>query len=239
MRERLRKYPAGRLRARVADERGASFLIALMGFIVAMMVIAVIVSAALTTVKQQADDEVTQQRILALQSAAELVVDKTVYSGKANDEYCGFTIVEVETTDASGNVSTTSTGTAFGEFAEELQPALDSFVNAGAAASDYTRGAFSVTAKVDDEDIGSNVSMTLRHGNYSGDDASEKNYQLIYTFKPSYADAGEGYMYATLTARSTSSSKTVADGDKTVKTTTTTWTWGSVVYSTTTDLKKG
>ena len=218
-----------RFASRLNDTRGVSFLIALLCLIVAMMVIAVIVSAALVTVKQQADDETAQQRILALQSAAEVVVGKTLHTGAAGDEYCSFTLTQTDTTDADGKVTTDVTWSTTGEFRTELDTALRFILAGGQAAADYTNGKFTVMATVDGVSLDVGAKMTLRHGAHTGEDADEKNYQMVLTFTPSYEGSGEGYLYATLNAhQDTPQVKT--DGN--VKTTTTTWTWDSVFYST-------
>lgn len=114
-----------RMKKKIQSQSGASFLFALLAFLVAAMVSVTIVSAAVTTVKRVNSDRDAQQAQLTLISAARLVRDemeKTRYV---------ITTKETTTTTTGENgeeitiTETTIDKSAVGTFKAEMQAAVE------------------------------------------------------------------------------------------------------------------
>ena len=214
------------VKQKLRDTRGASFLIALMCFIILAMVVAVIVSAALTTVKQQHDDEITQQNLLSSQSAA-------LSLGSLADGST-MTIAQVDELDASGNVLSTSyevTETT-GNFKDELAAAGD-WIKLDDGTTYRKKNVCSVKATVKDNnadaakaelDMGVTVDMTMLP---RGNEDEGLDYQL--TFKIENND-DSAIVYMKMNARQNKSDPVV---NGTTRTTTVKYTWENPTYSTT------
>ena len=113
-----------RMKKKIQSQSGASFLFALLAFLVAAMVSVTIVAAAVTTVKRVHGDRESQQAQLTLISAAQLVrneMEKTKYIFTT-------TITETTTINEDNTVDTSTTvreeESAEGPFEAEIEDAV-------------------------------------------------------------------------------------------------------------------
>ena len=104
------------IKQKLKSENGASFLLALLAFLVAAMVCATIITAATSSVKRVHSDRESQQMQLAISSAAQLVRDTM---GETQ-----YRITNVTTTE-KGTTKTETTKTATGVFASEIKSAIN------------------------------------------------------------------------------------------------------------------
>ena len=98
------------IKQKLKSENGASFLLALLAFLVAAMVCVTIITAATSSVKRVHSDRESQQMQLAITSAAQLVRDTM-----GETQYCITTV----TTTENGNAITYKTGLDLTETARE------------------------------------------------------------------------------------------------------------------------
>ena len=104
------------IKQKLKSENGASFLLALLAFLVAAMVCVTIITAATSSVKRVHSDRESQQMQLAITSAAQLVRDTM--------EETKYSITTVTTTEKDGTkIETTKTAT--GVFAPEIEAAIN------------------------------------------------------------------------------------------------------------------
>ena len=100
------------IKQKLKSENGASFLLALLAFLVAAMVCVTIITAATSSVKRVHSDRESQQMQLAITSAAQLVRDTM-----GETQYCITTV----TTTEKGTTETKTDKTAAGVFAQEIK----------------------------------------------------------------------------------------------------------------------
>ena len=103
-----------KIKEKLHSENGASFLLALVAFLVAAMVSVTIVAAAVSSLKRVYSDREVQQAHLTLTSAAQLVRDAM--------EATSVKKVEVVTSSGGGSTTTVS---AEGTFGPEMMEAVD------------------------------------------------------------------------------------------------------------------
>ena len=189
------------------SQRGASFLIALAGFLMAMMVAVTIISAAYTAVKDVYSDRESEQNHLTLSSAAELV----------RTELSETTCRIVETKDTKDTSKSTVTVTAEGPLAEEMKAAVLAAKDGLADYQSTSATSFTVQASGLD-DVG--VSYVM-HGK-DDQETDEKQFEVVFTMA---IDGGETVY---LDANATSSQNSVTSGNTIVTTTNLQWTTGSI-----------
>ena len=210
------------IKQKLKSENGASFLLALLAFLVAAMVCVTIITAATSSVKRVHSDRESQQMQLAITSAAQLVRDTM-----GETQYCITTV----TTTENGNAQKETTKTAAGVFAQEIKDAIAYIdIHGGSAYADdmnlsvYADGMNLSVSGTDLPVIAVSFVMTS--------DIAEP-YKLLFTLKA--RDTGE-VLYLTMESSSTTESKTetIQSGSnqtKTVTTETTTITWDNPIIS--------
>ena len=201
------------IKQKLKSENGASFLLALLAFLVAAMVCATIITAATSSVKRVHSDRESQQMQLAITSAAQLVRDTM-----GETQYCITTV----TTTENGNATTETTKTAAGVFAQEIKDAIAYIDIHGGSA--YADGMNLSVSGTDLPVIAVSFVMTS--------DIAEP-YKLLFTLRAQ--ETGE-VLYLTMESSSTTESKTetIQSGSnqtKTVTTETTTITWDNPIIS--------
>ena len=205
------------IKQKLKSENGASFLLALLAFLVAAMVCVTIITAATSSVKRVHSDRESQQMQLAITSAAQLVRDTM---GKT--QYCITTV----TTTENETTKTEITKTASGVFASEIKAAInyvDEYPDEYHTDASADRMVLSV-ADTDLPVIAVSFVMTS--------DIAEP-YKLLFTLRAQ--ETGE-VLYLTMESSSTTESKTetIQSGSnqtKTVTTETTTITWDNPIIS--------
>ena len=201
------------IKQKLKSENGASFLLALLAFLVAAMVCVTIITAATSSVKRVHSDRESQQMQLAITSAAQLVRDtmgKTQY---------GITTV---TTTEKGTTETKTDKTAAGVFAQEIEDAIAYIDIHGGSA--YAGGMNLSVSGTDLPVIAVSFVMTS--------DIAEP-YKLLFTLRAQ--ETGE-LLYLTMESSSTTERKTEtipcgSNRTKTVTTETTTITWDNPIIS--------
>ena len=201
------------IKQKLKSENGASFLLALLAFLVAAMVCVTIITAATSSVKRVHSDRESQQMQLAITSAAQLVRDTM---GETQ-----YRITTVTTTE-KGNAKTETTKTAAGEFAQEIKDAIAYIDIYGGSA--YADGMNLSVSGTDLPVIAVSFVMTS--------DIAEP-YKLLFTLRAQ--ETGE-VLYLTMESSSTTERKTetIPSGfnqTKTVTTETTTITWDNPIIS--------
>ena len=201
------------IKQKLKSENGASFLLALLAFLVAAMVCATIITAATSSVKRVHSDRESQQMQLAITSAAQLVRDTM-----GETQYCITTV----TTTENGNATTETTKTAAGVFAQEIKDAIAYIDIHGGSA--YADGMNLSVSGTDLPVIAVSFVMTS--------DIAEP-YKLLFTLRAQ--ETGE-VLYLTMESSSTTErkTKTIPSGSnrtKTVTTETTTITWDNPIIS--------
>ena len=201
------------IKQKLKSENGASFLLALLAFLVAAMVCVTIITAATSSVKRVHSDRESQQMQLAITSAAQLVRDTM-----GETQYCITTV----TTTENGNATTETTKTAAGVFAQEIKDAIAYIDIHGGSA--YADGMNLSVSGTDLPVIAVSFVMTS--------DIAEP-YKLLFTLRAQ--ETGE-VLYLTMESSSTTESKTetIQSGSnqtKTVTTETTTITWDNPIIS--------
>ena len=201
------------IKQKLKSENGASFLLALLAFLVAAMVCVTIITAATSSVKRVHSDRESQQMQLAITSAAQLVRDTM---GETQ-----YRITTVTTTE-KGNAKTETTKTAAGVFAQEIKDAIAYIDIHGGSA--YADGMNLSVSGTDLPVIAVSFVMTS--------DIAEP-YKLLFTLRAQ--ETGE-VLYLTMESSSTTESKTetIPSGSnqtKTVTTETTTITWDNPIIS--------
>lgn len=106
-----------RIKQKLNNQNGVSFLFAMLALLVATMVSITIVAAAVTSVKRVHSDRKAQQAHLTLESAAQLVRDEM--------KKTRYVIEETTETPVEGSPSTTITTSAEGTFANEIKTAVE------------------------------------------------------------------------------------------------------------------
>lgn len=201
------------IKQKLKSENGASFLLALLAFLVAAMVCVTIITAATSSVKRVHSDRESQQMQLAITSAAQLVRDTM-----GETQYCITTV----TTTENGNAQKETTKTAAGVFAQEIKDAIAYIDIHGGSA--YADGMNLSVSGTDLPVIAVSFVMTS--------DIAEP-YKLLFTLRAQ--ETGE-VLYLTMESSSTTESKTetIQSGSnqtKTVTTETTTITWDNPIIS--------
>ena len=201
------------IKQKLKSENGASFLLALLAFLVAAMVCVTIITAATSSVKRVHSDRESQQMQLAITSAAQLVRDTM-----GETQYCITTV----TTTENGTTKTETTKTASGVFASEIKAAIN-YVDA----YHTDASADGMVLSVDGTDLPIiDVSFKM-----SAD--TTEPYKLLFTLR--VQETGEN-LYLTMKSSSTTESKTETiqfgfNQTKTVTTETTTITWDNPIIS--------
>lgn len=158
---------------KLKSKQGASFLIALMVFIVAIVIATTIVSAALTSSLRIHNDQAAEQAHLTLTSAAELVRDEmleTIYEKTS------------ETVTVEGEVLPRITYTGTGTFVAEMERAVTMVENGMDYVSDIHGGNFRMTIQ---EPSGSEAEETIVEPvevSFVMKSGEEELYKLIFTF---------------------------------------------------------
>ena len=201
------------IKQKLKSENGASFLLALLAFLVAAMVCVTIITAATSSVKRVHSDRESQQMQLAITSAAQLVRDTM---GETQ-----YRITTVTTTE-KGTTETKTDKTAAGVFAQEIEDAIAYIDIHGGSA--YADGMNLSVSGTDLPVIAVSFVMTS--------DIAEP-YKLLFTLRAQ--ETGE-VLYLTMESSSTTESKTetIPSGynqTKTVTTETTTITWDNPIIS--------
>ena len=203
------------IKQKLKSENGASFLLALLAFLVAAMVCATIITAATSSVKRVHSDRESQQMQLAITSAAQLVRDTM---GETQYRITTVTTTEKDVT------KTETTKVATGVFAQEIKDAIAYIdIHGGSAYADGMNLSVSV-ADTDLPVIAVSFVMTS--------DIAEP-YKLLFTLR--VQDTGE-VLYLTMESSSTTETKTETtklsfNQTKTVTTETTTITWDNPIIS--------
>jgi len=208
------------IKQKLKSENGASFLLALLAFLVAAMVCVTIITAATSSVKRVHSDRESQQMQLAITSAAQLVRDTM---GETQYRITTVTTTENGTT----TIETTKTETT-GVFASEIEAAIN-YVDAYHKDYEYPKDASAdgMVLSVDGTDLPIiDVSFKM-----SAD--TTEPYKLLFTLR--VQETGEN-LYLTMKSSSTTESKTetIQSGSnqtKTVTTETTTITWDNPIIS--------
>ena len=201
------------IKQKLKSENGASFLLALLAFLVAAMVCVTIITAATSSVKRVHSDRESRQMQLAITSAAQLVRDTM---GETQ-----YRITTVTTTE-KGNAKTETTKTAAGVFAQEIKDAIAYIDMHGGSA--YADGMNLSVSGTDLPVIAVSFVMTS--------DIAEP-YKLLFTLRAQ--ETGE-VLYLTMESSSTTERKTEtiqfgSNQTKTVTTETTTITWDNPIIS--------
>ena len=201
------------IKQKLKSENGASFLLALLAFLVAAMVCVTIITAATSSVKRVHSDRESQQMQLAITSAAQLVRDTM---GETQ-----YRITTVTTTE-KGTTETKTDKTAAGVFAQEIEDAIAYIDIHGGSA--YADGMNLSVSGTDLPVIAVSFVMTS--------DIAEP-YKLLFTLRAQ--ETGE-VLYLTMESSSTTERKTetIPSGSnqtKTVTTETTTITWDNPIIS--------
>lgn len=203
-----------RIKKKLHSQSGASFLFALLAFLVAAVVSVTIVSAALTTVKRVNSDRESQQAQLTLISAAQFVRDemeKTKYVK---------TTVTSSPSQAGDGITEDKTGT----FGEEMRDAVEA-VNRISNLGEPYRDEFEIRVTGADEFKMApvDVSFVMKAG--------EEQYRVVFTL--TVKDSGET-LFLMMSGDKDEETITIADPDspggekeETIKTTTyiETYTW--------------
>ena len=202
------------IKQKLKSENGASFLLALLAFLVAAMVCATIITAATSSVKRVHSDRETQQMHLTMTSAAQLVRDAMLDSS--------YTVTTITIDDEDPKITVTATGA----FASDIKAAIN-YVDEYHDEYDTDASADDMVLSVADTDLPIiDVSFVMTS------DIAEP-YKLLFTLKA--RDTGE-VLYLTMESSSTTESKTetIQSGSnqtKTVTTETTTITWDNPIIS--------
>ena len=205
------------IKQKLKSENGASFLLALLAFLVAAMVCVTIITAATSSVKRVHSDRESQQMQLAITSAAQLVRDTM-----GETQYCITTV----TTTENGTTTTETTKTASGVFASEIKAAIN-YVDEYPDEYHTDASADRMVLSVADTDLPIiDVFFVMTS------DIAEP-YKLLFTLRAQ--ETGE-LLYLTMESSSTTERKTetIPSGfnqTKTVTTETTTITWDNPIIS--------
>lgn len=196
------------IKQKLKSENGASFLLALLAFLVAAMVCVTIITAATSSVKRVHSDRESQQMQLAITSAAQLVRDTM-----GETQYCITTV----TTTENGTTTIETTKTASGVFASEIEAAIN-YVDA----YHTDASASGMKLSVDGTDLPIiDVSFKM-----SAD--TTEPYKLLFTLR--VQDTGEN-LYLTMKSSRKTDNTVTESKDKTVTTETTTITWKNPIIS--------
>ena len=159
-----------RIKEKLHSQSGASFLLALLAFLVAAVVSVVIVTAAVTNVKRIYSDREAQQDHLTLLSAAQLVRDemnKTLYIYET-------TVTTTVTKDAEGketeDTHTSEKEYAVGTFETQIEAAFQHFKNNGSTYDSDSISNFTISV---DELKTVNVSFTMQ--------PKQEQYKIVFT----------------------------------------------------------
>ena len=210
------------IKQKLKSENGASFLLALLAFLVAAMVCVTIITAATSSVKRVHSDRDAQQMQLTLTSAAQLVRDTM-----GETQYCITTV----TTTENGNATTETTKTAAGVFAQEIKDAIAYIdIHGGSAYADDMN--LSVYADGMNLSVSGTALPVIAVSFVMTSDIAEP-YKLLFTLR--VQKTGE-VLYLTMESSSTTERKTetIPSGSnrtKTVTTETTTITWDNPIIS--------
>ncbi|MGN0169637.1 MAG: hypothetical protein ACI39H_02620 [Lachnospiraceae bacterium] len=212
----------GLIKQKIHSQSGASFLFALLAFLVAAMVSITIVSAAVTSVRRVNSDREEQQEHLTLTSAAQLV-----RNGMESTEYIIEEITEEIISQGTGTTTdTTIQKSAIGMFATEMKTAVE---HVDTYQSQYVSGADSgfeleiTGAEMENVDV-----------SFVMEAEAENKYKVIFTFV--IKNSGET-LFLTMNgvvdtgAPETSTSQDETGSKKTTTTTTTTITWNQPIIN--------
>lgn len=196
-----------RIKKKIHSQSGASFLLALLAFLVAAVVSVVIVTAAVTNVKRIYSDREAQQDHLTLLSAAQLVRDemeKTRY-------IITTTTTTTTTTGENGEEITETTTTvdksAEGTFAAEMKDAVDHV--------DEYSTPFSTAFKVKVDGLDDmkpvKVSFVMKA-------EEEEKYYLVFTLSIDETGEADETLFLKMTSPGIEYSDTTENGNQTIKT---------------------
>ena len=197
------------IKQKLKSENGASFLLALLAFLVAAMVCATIITAATSSVKRVHSDRETQQMHLTMTSAAQLVRDAMLDSS--------YTVTTITIDDEEPKITVTATGA----FASEIEAAIN-YVDEYHDEYDTDASADDMVLSVADTDLPIiDVSFKM-----SAD--TTEPYKLLFTLR--VQDTGEN-LYLTMKSSRKTDNTVTESKDKTVTTETTTITWKNPIIS--------
>lgn len=198
-----------KIKEKLHSENGASFLLALVAFLVAAMVSVTIVAAAVSSLKRVYSDRAVQQAHLTLTSAAQLV----------RDEMEKTSVKKVEVVTSSGGGSTTTVSEE-GTFGPEMREAVDR-VDKGFP---YNGSKFRLEVQgLEMEPVDITFIMKAEDG-----ESSEK-YKVIFTL--TLAGSDETLFLTMDGVAGTPVVDTSSEGTVTTTTTTTTITWSQPIIN--------
>ena len=200
------------IKQKLKSENGASFLLALLAFLVAAMVCVTIITAATSSVKRVHSDRESQQMQLAITSAAQLVRDTM---GETQ-----YRITTVTTTE-NGTTTTETTKTASGVFASEIEAAIN-YVDA------YHTDASASGMKLSVDGTDLPIDLPIIDVSFKMSADTTEPYKLLFTLR--VQDTGEN-LYLTMNSSRKTDNTVTESKDKTVTTETTTITWKNPIIS--------
>ena len=200
-----------KIKEKLHSENGASFLLALVAFLVAAMVSVTIVTAAVSSLKRVYSDRAVQQAHLTLTSAAQLV----------RDEMGATSVKKVEVVTNSGGGSTTATNvSAEGTFGPEMKEAVD-YVDTG-----FPYNGSNIRLEVQGLEM---EPMDITFIMKAEDGESREKYKVIFTF--TLAGSDETLFLTMDGVAGTPVVDTSSEGTVTTTTTTTTITWSQPIIN--------
>ena len=198
-----------KIKEKLHSENGASFLLALVAFLVAAMVSVTIVAAAVSSLKRVYSDREVQQAHLTLTSAAQLVRDEM--------EKTSVKKVEVVTSSGGGSTTTVSKEGTFG-------PEMKEAVNCVDKGFPYNGSKFRLEVQgLEMEPVDITFIMKAEDG-----ESSEK-YKVIFTL--TLAGSDETLFLTMDGVAGTPVVETSSEGTVTTTTTTTTITWSQPIIN--------
>ena len=198
-----------KIKEKLHSENGASFLFALVAFLVAAMVSVTIVAAAVSSLKRVYSDRAVQQAHLTLTSAAQLVRDAM--------EATSVKKVEVVTSSGGGSTTTVS---AEGTFGPEMKEAVD-YVDTG-----FPYNGSNIRLEVQGLEM-EPVDITFIMKAEDGE--SREKYKVIFTL--TLAGSDETLFLTMDGVAGTPVVDTSSEGTVTTTTTTTTITWSQPIIN--------
>lgn len=188
------------INGKLHSQNGASFLFAMVIFLVASMVSVTIVTVAVSSVKRVNDDQKTQQTFLTLTSAAQLVRDEM-----ENTKY--ITTIVSKKDESESFQETSRTITATGTFAEEVKRAIESI---SVVSPTYESQPQAIVVEVDGLDMESvNVSFVMKP------DGNVK-YQVIFSL--SMENSNE-MLFLSMSSYEQKVDKSIDGSERTIETT--------------------
>ena len=195
-----------RIKKKIHSQSGASFLLALLAFLVAAVVSVVIVTAAVTNVKRIYSDREAQQDHLTLLSAAQLVRDEMEKTRYIITTTTTTTTTTGETGEEITETTTTVDKSAEGTFAAEIKDAVG-YVDQSKPFST----AFIVKVDGLDDMKLVKVSLVMKA-------EEEEKYYLVFTLSIDETGEADETLFLKMTSPGIEYSDTAENGNQTIKT---------------------